>query len=178
MTGLSEKAVRYWYDHARAQLPTHSIRLSGNVQVDEVYIGGWGGRAVLAAKDIVKKQIVFQVLPTHEVYRENILQFITDYIAPGSIVYTDSSPLYARISTLCKVTHICDNHSRFEFTLTSEIEGLFGNLRTFLRRMYHHVSDEKLEEYVREFQYRFSRKDYFTSPDQFILKTLKLVTLR
>jgi hypothetical protein len=42
--------------------------------------------------------------------------------------------------------------------------------------MYHHVSNKKLPEYLVEFQARFSRKDYFKSVDNFLLKTLRLLT--
>jgi len=30
--------------------------------MDEVYLGGWGGRAVIAAKEIKSKQIVLHIL--------------------------------------------------------------------------------------------------------------------
>jgi len=144
--------------------------------MDEVYLGGWGGRAVLAAKEIKTKRIVFEVLESYEVYREDILNFVEKYIVSGSTVYTDSYPSYRGIDRLFCVIHRRDSHKKFESRLTSEIEGLFGVLRTFIRRMYHHVSYEKLPEYLREFQARFSRKKYFKSVDDFLLNTLKLLT--
>jgi hypothetical protein len=42
--------------------------------------------------------------------------------------------------------HEYEIHKRFEFKLTSEIEGLWGVFRTFVRRMYHHVTRYKLED--------------------------------
>ncbi len=74
--------------------------------------------------------------------------------------------------------HKSDNHSKWEFGLTSEIEGLFGNLRTFIRRMYHHVTPDKLPEYVSEFCFRFSLPELFNSPNEYLLKTLSLVPTR
>ena len=50
---------------------------------------------------------------------------------------------------------------KWEFELTSEIEGFFGNLRTFIRRMYHHTTSEKLPEIVSEFCFRFSSPEMF-----------------
>ncbi len=176
LTGLSEKAVRHWFDLLRYQLPDVKEKLEGTIQMDEVCLGGWGGRAVLAAKEIRTKRIVFKVLKSHEVYREDILNFVEKYIVSGSTVYTDSYPSYRGIDRLFSVIHRRDSHRKFEFHLTSEIEGLFGILRTFIRRMYHHVSYEKLPEYLREFQACFSRKYYFKSVDSFLLNTLKLVT--
>lgn len=175
-TDLSEKGVRHWYDLLRCQLPTNQPVLAGKVQVDEVYVGGWGGRAIIAAKAIETKQIAFHICETHEVYRTDILGFIQRYITPGSTVYTDSYPLYRGIDRLFGVFHYRDIHQKFEFTHTSEIEGLFGNFRTFIGRIYHHISKEKLPEYAVEFQARFSHKNYFKSVDQFLLNTLKLLT--
>jgi transposase-like protein len=176
ISGLSEKAVRHWYTLLRKQLPKTKEKLSGTIQIDEVYLGGWGGRAVIAAKEVKSKRIIFEVLPSYQVFKEDILNFVKNYIAAGSVVYTDSYPLYKGIDKMFNVIHRCDSHSKFEFHLTSEIEGMFGVLRTFIRRMYHHVSNKKLPEYLVEFQARFSRKDYFKSVDNFLLKTLRLLT--
>jgi len=130
----------------------------------------------LAAEEIRTKKVVFEVLKSHKVYQTDILSFIENYIVSGSIVYTDSSLLSREIDKLFGVIHKQDSHKKFEFHLTSKIEGLFGVLKTFIRRMYHHVSYEKLPEYLREFQARFSRKKYFKSVDNYLLNTLKFVT--
>ena len=65
-----------------------------------------------------------------------------------------------------------DIHKKFEFGLTSEIEGMFGNLRTFIRRMYHHTTPKYLPEYVGEFCLRFSSPEIFISPYDYLEKTL------
>lgn len=132
---------------------------------------------MIAAKEITSRQVVFAVCETHIVYRSDILSFIETHIAKGSTVHTDSHPMYRGIDRFYGLLHKYDLHNRFEFHLTSEIEGVFGNLRTFIRRMYHHVRKENLPEYVVEFQCRFSRKEYFSSVEQFLLKTLRLVTI-
>lgn len=143
LTGISEKGVRHWFDLLRNQLPDIKEKLEGIIQMDEIYLGGWGGRAVLAAKEVKTKRIVFEVLKSLEVYRKDIVNFIERYIVSGSTVYTDSHPLYLGIDRLFGVIHKRDIHKKFEFHLTSEIEGLFGVLKTFIRRMYHHVSYKK-----------------------------------
>jgi len=74
--------------------------------------------------------------------------------------------------------HKVDIHEKFEFGLTSEIEGMFGNMRTFIRRMYHHTTPEKLPEYVSEFCIRFSLPEIFISPNEYLTKTLSLVPTR
>lgn len=73
------------------------------------------------------------------------------------------------------VEHNVDIHKKFEFGLTSEIEGMFGNLRTFIRRMYHHMTPEQLPELVGEFCLRFSQPEIFDSPQNYLQNCLKLV---
>lgn len=176
LTGLSEKAVRHWYALLRTQLTQLDTKLSGTIQVDEVYLGGWSGRAIIAGKAVKTKEVRFHICNRHEVYGTDVVVFFTKYITPGSTICTDASPLYPRTCRLFSCAHYRDIHKKFEFTLTSEIEGLFGTMRTFIRRMYHHITVKKLPEYLVEFQYRFSRKEYFSSVEQFLLNTLSLVT--
>ena len=57
-------------------------------------------------------------------------------------------------------------------------EGIFGVLKTFIRRMYHHVTMAKLESVVREFCCRFSHPEMFDSPYEYLLITLRLVPTR
>ena len=74
------------------------------------------------------------------------------------------------------VKHSRDIHKKFEFEHTSEIEGVFGNYRTFARRMYHHHWSINLEKYVREFCFRFSSPELFKNPLFYLTKSLKLGT--
>jgi len=67
-----------------------------------------------------------------------------------------------------------DIHKKFEFTNTSEIEGMFGVLRTFIRRMYHHTTPEKFPDIMCEFYYRFSHPEIFSSPYEYLLNSLTL----
>src|SRR3989344_7737846 len=74
------------------------------------------------------------------------------------------------------VKHSRDLHRKFEFQRTSEIEGVFGNYRTFVRRMYHHHRSINLEKYVREFCFRFSSPELFKNPKFYLTKSLTLGT--
>jgi len=65
--------------------------------------------------------------------------------------------------------------SKWELELTSEIEGIFGNLKTFIRRMYHHATAEKMPEIVREFCFRFSSPEIFNSPLEYLKKSLMFI---
>ena len=175
ITSLSEKAVRHWFDLFRANLPQHKETLEHIIQLDEAYFGGWGGRALLMGKQPGTRKIAYKLFPKDSVDRSEALSFLETFVKPGSKLNTDGATIYKGIDNYFPVMHTVDIHKKFEFTNTSEIEGMFGVLRTFIRRMYHHVSDEKLDEYLCEFYFRFCRPKMFTSIHQYLKNTLVLV---
>src|SRR3989338_2437749 len=101
--------------------------------------------------------------------------FLQTYVKPGTILHTDGSGIYKKISDWWPVEHKVDIHKKFEFELTSEIEGMFGVYRTFIRRMYHHVTRDKFPNLVGEFCFRFSHPELFRNPRQYLLIALRLV---
>lgn len=172
---LSEKGVRYWFDVFRSNLPKDKVLLEAIVQLDEAYFGGWKGRALLLAKQKGTRHLAFEVLSHAQPSKYEAIQFVKANIKPESILATDGSQIYKDIGKHISVTHQAENHKFFEFKNTAEIEGMFGVLRTFIRRMYHHTTPQKLPEYMLEFYFRFSHPEIFKSPRIFLLNTLHLV---
>jgi ISXO2-like transposase domain len=167
--------VRHWYALFREQLPNTSSLLAGTVQLDEAYGRGW---SLLLAKQIGSRRLAFELHPTGRWFqRHQAREFIRSCVAPGSTVNTDGSHLYFEMEKHLPVRHHVDIHTKFEFSQTSEIEGMFGVFRTFIRRMYHHVTAEKIPEYVREFCARFSSPELFKEPRMYLIKTLKTAPL-
>ena len=174
VSGLSQKAIRYWYTSFRKHLPKDKVVLEAIVQLDEAYFGGFKGRALLMAKEKGTRKLAYKIL-NHDPSRLDAWNFLRENIKPSSILCTDGFSIYQGIERLYPVTHFVDVHKSWEFGKTSEIEGIFGNLRTFIRRMYHHVTPEKLPEIVGEFVCRFSHREMFKSPRIFLRNTLCLV---
>jgi transposase-like protein len=174
ITGLSQKAVRNRYQDFRENLPQDKIILEKIVQLDEAYFGRFKGKALLMAKQKGARKLVFKVLD-QEPTKLDAITFIRERIKPGSTVCTDGFSIYHGIESYCLVKHRVDIHKAWEYSATSEIEGVFGNLRTFIRRMYHHVTTEKLEEIVREFCYRFSHPKMYGNPRYYLKNSLHLV---
>jgi len=179
-TQLSEKAVRHQFEEFRHHLPYKQEVLEAMIQLDEAYFGGKNGKALMMAKEVGtgRRKLAYVVLPDTHSVREHASWFLESYVIPASIVYTDGASIYKEIDKWWPIYHYRDIHKKFEFELTSEIEGTFGVLRTFIRRMYHHVTCDKLGEYVGEFCYRFSHPEIFDSPYQYLLFSLSLVTTR
>ena len=175
LTHLSEKAVRHWYSVFRANLPDFTNILEQKIQMDEAYMKN---NSILMAKQIGSRKLAWQVLNKARVDQHDAVNFMIQHLKPRSRFQTDGAKIYKHGKDYWMLRHKSDNHSKWEFSLTSEIEGLFGNLRTFIRRMYHHVTPDKLPEYVSEFCFRFSLPEMFNSPNEYLLKTLSLVPTR
>lgn len=166
---MGEEAVYRWFRTFRLHLPAPAPILTGTVQMDEAY---FRGVALLLAKEIGGRRVAHAVLAKSSVDKHDAAQFLFQHIAPRSRLQTDGAGIYRGIERWWPVTHRKDIHRKWEFGLTSEIEGLFGNLRTFIRRMYHHARPAHLPEYVREFVTRFSSPEIFTSPREYLSECL------
>lgn len=149
------------------------------VQLDEAYFGGRGKetmRALFMGKEKGTRKLAYRVQNAYPV-REDAWDFLREYVVPDTDLNTGAA-IYKGIEKWWPVTHRYDIHRKFEFEQTSEIEGMFGVLKTFIRRMYHHVSSDKLEGVVSEFCFRFSHPEIFENPYQYLLITLHLVPTR
>jgi len=150
-------------------LPVVEPILTGRIQMDEAY---FRTLALVMAKQVGSRRVAHVVLPKASVDKHDASQFLFQHVQPRSRLQTDGSAIYRKIHRWWPVQHRTDIHARWDFALTSKIEGLFGNLRTFIRRMYHHVTPEKLPQYVSEFCTRFSSPEIFESPLSYLKKTL------
>ncbi len=173
LTRLSEKTVRYWFSAFRAHLPRETHVLERIVQLDEAY---FRNAALLMGKQKGMRRLAYDVIFQPSVDRYQATQFLFQKVKPGTKLWTDGAAIYRGIERYWPLKeHRRDLHCKWEFGKTSEIEGVFGNYRTFVRRMYHHHWSENLEEYVREFCFRFSSPELFENPLFYLQKTLSLV---
>lgn len=178
LTRLSKISVRHWFDVFREQLPKDQEVLEKVVQLDEAYFGGKKGRALFMGKEVGSRKLAYEILPHAQPAREHAWFFLQSHIQPNSELNTDGAGIYHKIDYWWPVLHKAELHKKFEFAKTSEIEGIFGVLRTFIRRMYHHVSVDKLDTLVCEFCYRFSHPELFENPWYYLQITLRPVPTR
>jgi len=171
---VGEEAVRHWFREFRLHLPILEPILQGKIQMDEAYFKRLG---LLMAKQLGSRKLAYEVHAKTNFDKRDAARFLFSWVAPNSRLQTDGAGIYKTINQWWQVSHRVDIHKKFEFGLTSEIEGLFGNLRTFIRRMYHHTTPAYLPEYVSEFCCRFSSPEIFDSPFSYAAKTLKPVPL-
>lgn len=176
LCGISEPTARRWYEKFRNHLPQdklNDIRLSSIIQMDEAYRSKKDKKySIIGAKQKAKKgekrKIALQVIPKNSVDRRDAIKFMSQHIVPNSKLRTDGASIYKGIGNWWPVDHQYEIHKKFEFALTSEIEGIWGNLFTFIRRMYHHVTGEKAEGIVKEFTARFVFPEWFQNPQSYL----------
>ena len=166
---VSEVTTRHWFRQFRLHLPVLEPILQGQIQMDEAY---FKSLSLIMAKQVGSRKLAHQIVFKNSVNKSEATNFLYQWIEPNSKLQTDGGGIYKNIDQWWQVKHRQDIHSKWEFGLTSEIEGMFGNLRTFIRRMYHHVTPELLPEYVSEFCVRFSSPEIFESPFKYLSKTL------
>jgi len=171
---VSEVSLYYWFRQFRLHLPQLEPILAGKVQMDEAY---FKHISLLLAKQVGSRNLAHAVILKDSVNQSEALQFVFQSVAPHTRLQTDGAAIYKTVDHWWQVDHRVNIHKKFEFDLTSEIEGMFGNLRTFIRRMYHHTSPQYLPEYVSEFCVRFSSPEIFDSPLSYLEKTLTTVPL-
>jgi transposase-like protein len=174
LTKLSEKAVRHWFEQFRTHLPEEYHVLETIVQLDEAYFRNW---CLIMGKQIGSRKLAYDLIYQQHPGRLQANSFLFQKVQPGAKLWTDGASIYKQAEQYWPVEHTRDIHAKFEFAHTSEIEGTFCNLRTFIRRMYHHVTPEKFPDYVREFCFRFSTPELFESPKFYVEKTLSLVPI-
>lgn len=166
---VSEKTTRHWFRQFRLHLPQFEEILEGTAQMDEAY---FKSLSLIMAKQQGSRKLAHQIITRNSVNKTEAAQFLFQHIQPNTKLHTDGAGIYRSIDQWWPIKHRRDIHSKWEFGLTSEIEGMFGNLRTFIRRMYHHVTPEYLPEYVSEFCLRFSSPKMFSSPLEYLKKSL------
>lgn len=177
LTGLTIPTIRRYYQLFRENIKTNNddIILKEIIQIDEMFVKK---AFIIGAKDIKNKKIrlIVNKHRTHPI-KLDAMNLIQNHVKSNSIVCTDGSGIYFGIDNFWPVIHKRDIHKKFQFEITSEIEGIWANFRTFIRRMYHHVTNDKLEYLVEEFVNRFNNKEIFENPLTFLKNSLTPVTL-
>lgn len=171
-TELSYPTVFNWYAKFRDKIPrelAESVLLRGQIVGDEMYTKEC---SIIGAKQKGTRNIAMKVLHQKSVTKTDAINFLVQFTKANSKFFTDGSSIYKGIGNWHRLDHTFEIHKKFEFELTAEIEGLWGVFRTFVRRMYHHVTKYKLVKIVSEFCLRFRQHKMFENPENYLQLTL------
>jgi transposase-like protein len=144
--------------------------LTGEVEVDETYVGGRRqGKRGRGAEGKVKVigavqregRVVAHVIA--DVKRHTLVPFMASKVSRNAVLYTDTFPSYDHMTRL-GYTHLRIAHEAKEYVKgnihTNSIEGFWSLLKRGIGGVYHSVSEKYLQDYINEYGFRYNhRKD-------------------
>ena len=143
--------------------------LGGEVEADETYVGGktTGGKRGRGAPN---KTVVFGMLErggdvmatvVPDVKKRTLQPIVAENVEPGSTVHTDELRSYRGLDR-SGYRHRTVNHGAGEYVRQGShvngIEGFWARLKLSIRGTHVHVSAKHLQNYVKEFEYRYNRR--------------------
>lgn len=168
-TGVTYKTAWRMCHIIRSMLEQDHGGMSGEVEVDETYVGGIRrgkrGRGA-AGKHMVfglaQRQGPVTAVHTDNAKRTTIFPIVDCCIEKGSTVYTDEFPAYLTVSKM-GYKHSRVNHKAKQYVIgkahTNTIEGFWSVLKRGVDGVYHHVSGKYLQRYVDEYAFRYNHRE-------------------
>jgi len=174
LAGVSHVTVRRWYRRFRNNIPyKRDNKLWGHVEIDEAFFGKrrtGNQRIVIGAYERSTGKVRLDIIPNRR--EETTDNFILDNVKIKSTVYTDAWSSYAGIDKFFGYTHEVCNHSQYVFGPTNRIEGVWSNLKRFIRRTYQQVRGFWLPFLLQEYEARVNAPELFSSPLNFLNHSL------
>jgi len=147
--------------------------LSGDVEIDETYVGGKGKNRKNVWMDGFEKPkeiLMGMAQRGGSVYIKHIpntgkwtlLSQIKDHVDPKARIHTDEWAGYKNIHKYGYLNHMMVNHSSQEYTrgdvYTQNIENVWSHLKRGITGVYRIVSKKYLQAYADEYAFRYNRR--------------------
>lgn len=142
--------------------------LTGEVEVDETYIGGKRqgkrGRGSENKSKVVgatqrNGKIITKVIPN--VKRSTLVPFMSKNVASGATLYTDEFPSYDHMTRL-GYRHFRIEHQAKVYATgnvhTNSIEGFWSLVKRGISGVYHSVGTPYLQSYINEYAFRYNHR--------------------
>ncbi|HTA22905.1 MAG TPA: IS1595 family transposase [Terriglobales bacterium] len=174
-TGVTYKTAWRMFHQIR-KLMAETVKLSGPVEMDEMYQGGRrkseSGRKLRG--DLNKLSSVFGIVErkgrimaraTSDVTRTTATAFVKECVLPESMIFTDEAAIYTQLP---QVEGMGYQHRRINHTAkvyvsgdvhTNTIEGFWSLVKRGIGGVYHSVSQKYLQSYLDEYSFRYNRRD-------------------
>jgi transposase len=175
--GCTYKTAWRIFNRLRYSLADHDTELSGEVELDETYIGGKDrnkqlskrqgyaghskGRATVFGMVERGGKVVAKVVPT-PAKSADLLPHVVHRVMPASIVFTDEARYYDPL-TMMGYGHGRVHHAASIYVSgsaqTNTIEGFWSLVKRGISGVYHNVSAKHLQSYVDEYAWRYNFRD-------------------
>ena len=166
--GVTYKTAWRMYNQIRKLLDESPSIFSGEVEVDETYVGGTsrgkrgrGAEGKVAVIGIVQRQGKVMARTIPNIKRSTLLPYIAEHIAPDTVLYTDEFPSYDHI-TRFGYKHKRIQHSAKVYVSgqvhTNNIENFWSLIKRGISGVYHAVSPKYLQSYLNEYAFRYNHR--------------------
>lgn len=172
-TGVSYKSCLFMLHRIRfAMADSAQGPLSGDVEVDETYVGGkprYKGQSKRGRG--TKKQPVLAMVerggnvrtkPIANVTGDTLKGLIRENVARSARIITDENSAYTGIGKEYAGGHETVCHSAREYARgdvhSNTVEGFFSSVKRGINGIYHAVSKEHLHRYMAEFEFRYNNR--------------------
>ncbi|HXH04897.1 MAG TPA: IS1595 family transposase [Candidatus Nitrosotenuis sp.] len=162
--GVTYKTAHRMARQIRKLMEDGGDPLSGDIEIDETYIGG---RRKMKQK-FNNKSVVFGMVERNGSVKSThvkssgarvLLPVIIKESEPQSNLYSDEWPAYRKLPKY-GYSHTTVNHSKLEYVRgtahTNTIEGYWSQLKRSIDGTYHSVSPKHLQSYLNEFSFRYN----------------------
>ena len=168
-TGVTYKTAWRMFKMIRSRLAEKTSLFSGNVEADESYFGakkhrgkrGRGSENKTAVLGIVERGGNIHAVVVPDAKSKTVLPIIAETVAQGATIHTDEFHVYDYLKYL-GYKHKQVNHARKVYCVgdihTQTIDGFWGNVKTGIKGVYHHVSPKYLQSYLNEYAFRYNRR--------------------
>jgi transposase len=166
--GVTYKTAWRMFHQIRLLLDEKPNPMSGEVELDETYIGGKrqgkrgrGAEGKTPVFGIARKEGKVLAVSTPNLKSSTVFPIVKEHVLPESMIYTDEYSIYdglrkqgyshKRVHHASKVWTIGNAH-------TNTIEGFWSLLKRSINGVYHSVSEKYLQGYINEYSFRYNHR--------------------
>ena len=187
--GMSYKTAWYLCHRIRAAMAeAEKPMLSGQIEMDETYVGGKGHGGQERGRGTKKRPVLgirqrngeLRLFHAKQVTAKSLEKFLRENVGEDvDVFYTDELPVYRGIARRMGLAekHLVVEHGTKEYVRgsahTNSIESAFSLFKRGLRGSWHKLSAKHLQAYLEEMTFRFNRRK---NPNLFIDTLRHMVT--
>lgn len=180
--GVTYKTAWRMFKQIRLLMEEDAHDLSGTLEMDETYVGGFRKPKTVVAGIVERKGRVTARVTT-DVKARTLLPMLWKRVKPWerNIVYTDELASYRRLGWFGyhheTVTHSANVYVRGDVH-TNTIEGFWSLVKNGIHGVYHAVGTDYLQTYLNEYVFRYNHRKDRESMFEVLLARLPVVAVR